>query len=100
MFFLTSCEQNRGEWIITDVSKDTILIAETKVKSPTTLLLEISGQVNDSIEVSGIRLPGGKIQKEFRLDHYYPKVSVQFKSYKATKGNLRIKYYVPSMYDF
>ena len=42
-----------------DVSKDTLLIAETRAKTPTALLLEISGHVNDSIEVSGVRLPGG-----------------------------------------
>ncbi|WP_084290120.1 hypothetical protein [Pedobacter nyackensis] len=99
MFFFASCE-NRGEWVISDVSKDTLLIAETRVKTPTALLLEISGHVNDSIEVRGVRLPGGKIQEKFRLDHYYPKVAVQFKSYKATKGSLRIKYHVPSIYDF
>ncbi|MNK09421.1 hypothetical protein D3C87_273800 [compost metagenome] len=96
IFFLASCDpKNKGQWVITDVSKDTLLIAETKVRHPSTLILEISGQVNDTIEVHGMKLPGGKIQREFRLDHYYPKVSVQFKSYKATKGSLKIKYHLP-----
>lgn len=96
LFFLISCDQkNRGEWLIADVSRDTLLIAETDVKTPTTLLLKISGQVDDSIEVSSIKIPGGKIEEELRYDHYYPKIEVNFKSYKAKKGSLRVKYYLP-----
>jgi hypothetical protein len=96
MFLLTSCDKhNKGEWIITDVSKDVLLTAETNVKMPTTLILQISGYANDSVEVRSMRLPGGRINEEFKLDHYSSDISVQFRSYKAKKGNLKIKYYLP-----
>lgn len=93
---LISCDnKNKGEWVVKDVSKDTLLTAETNIQSPSKLILQISGQVDDSIEVRSMRLPGGKIQKEFQVDHYSPKISVQFKSYKAKKGSINIRYYLP-----
>ena len=93
---LTSCNlNNKGEWIISDVSRDTLLTAETRVTSPSTLILKVNGQTDDSIMVHSIVIPGGKIAEEYRVDCYYPKISVQFKAHKAHTGNIKIEYYLP-----
>jgi hypothetical protein len=92
--FLTSCK-NKGEWVISDFSKDTILTANTRVITPAALILEISGYASDSIEVKSVKIGGGKIQEEFRFDHYHRKISVKFSPYKAKSGNIKIRYYIP-----
>lgn len=96
IFLIVSCNsKNKGEWIVSDISRDTLLIAETSVHSPNVLFLEISGQTDDSIEVRSLRLPGGIVRQKLRVDHYSPKISVKVRPYKATKGAIKIKYYLP-----
>ncbi len=93
---ISSCNaRNRGEWIITDVSKDTILTAVTKVKKCNRLILEITGETDDSIKINSIEIQGGKILDTITYDWYYPEITVPYEAYKATKGYIKIKYYLP-----
>lgn len=94
---LSSCNQNnKGEWTISDASRDTLLTAETNVTTPSTLILKVSGQTDDSIMVHSIVIPGGKIAEEYKVDWYDPKITVKFKAHRARKGNIKIEYYLPS----
>jgi UDP-glucose 6-dehydrogenase len=93
---LISCDpKNRGEWIIQDVSKDTVLTAITNIKNCNVLILKITGQTDDSIMVRSIPIAGGIINKDLSVDHYDPKISLYFKAHKAKKGNVKISYYLP-----
>lgn len=96
--FVSCNTKNRGEWDLSDVSKDTLLNAETDVSDATTLILQIDGHTDDSIKVHGVAIAGGDIKKELKVDWYSSKVSVQFQSYRAKNGSIKIKYYVPSSY--
>jgi len=97
MFFLASCG-NSGEWNISDLSKDTVLTAQTRRFTPTTLILQVSGYASDSIQIRHVTLAGGKIQEEMRFDQYSNKIGVKLKHYKAKHGKLKIKYHVPGIF--
>ncbi len=62
------------------------------MERPVMLNLEISGYASDSIEIRSIKIPGGKIQEKFQLDHYYRDIAIKFSPYKAKEGNIKIKY--------
>ena len=96
--FVACDNRNRGVWQVTDVSKDTLLNAETNINDATTIILEIEGHTDDSIKVQGVAVPGGDIKKELKLDWYNSKISVNFEAYRAKKGNIKIQYFVPSSY--
>lgn len=96
--FVSCNTKNRGEWEVSDVSKDTLLQAETEVSDATTLILKIDGHTDDTIKVHGEKIPGGDIKRELQVDWYNSTVLVQFQAYRAKKGSLKIRYYVPSSY--
>lgn len=94
-----SCNnRNRGVWQVPDITKDTLLNAETNIKDVTTMILKINGHTDDTIRVHSIAIPGGDIKKELKVDWYNPKITVKVEAYRAKKGNIEIQYYVPSSY--
>lgn len=96
LVLLSSCSGiNRGEWVIEDVSKDTLLEAYAYVVSPRVMHLEISGQTDDSINVWAIGIAGGVIDTNVSDEWYRRQVLVRYKPHKAKKGKLKIKYYIP-----
>ena len=98
IFMAYSCNtNNQGEWVIEDASKNTVLIAETMIKSCSKLILEISGETDDSVKINGTLFAGGLIQESYSTDWYDSKIVVQYEAYKAKKGKIRIKYYLPSI---
>ncbi|MEN5055138.1 hypothetical protein [Sphingobacterium kitahiroshimense] len=94
--FVSCNTQNRGEWEVSDASRDTMLNAETNVSDATTMILKIEGHTDDSVKVHGMTIAGGNINKELKVDWYNSKVSVQFEAYRAKQGSLKIKFYVPA----
>ncbi|GEM64232.1 hypothetical protein SF1_22140 [Sphingobacterium faecium NBRC 15299] len=60
------------------------------------MILKIDGHTDDTIKIHGIAIPGGEILKELGVDWYNSAGLVQFQAYRAKKGNLKIKYHVPS----
>lgn len=80
--FISCNTKNRGEWEVSDASRDTMLNAETKVSDATTLILQIDGHTDDSVKVHGMTIAGGNIKKELKVDWYNPKVAVQFQAYR------------------
>lgn len=86
---------NRGEWVVQDVSRDTVLTAQTNSLTPSTIILEVSGNADDSIKLEGVSVAGGKIPEEIRMDYYRRKIVIRFDPYKAKKGSVKIKYYLP-----
>lgn len=61
--FVSCNNNNRGVWQVSNVSKDTLLNAETNIHDATTMILTIDGHTDDSIKVHGIAIPGGNIKK-------------------------------------
>lgn len=94
--FISCNTKNRGEWEVSDASRDTMLNAETNVSDATTMILKIEGHTDDSVKVHGMTIAGGNINKELKVDWYNSKVSVQFEAYRAKQGSLKIKFYVPA----
>lgn len=95
--FFSSCYKDRkGIWEVIDASRDTVFFDnDSSSYSPNAIILNITGQTDDSIMIQGVVIPGGEINEKIRLDWYNKNVSVDYKSYKATTGNLKISYLIP-----
>lgn len=87
----------RGEWKITDTSKDTTLIGVNKSFFPVaSMKFHIQGETDDSVSLYNgyIKLPKGKIDTIWGpADYYTDTIKVEYKANNAKKGNLKIKYY-------
>jgi hypothetical protein len=91
LLFLISCS-HKGEVKVLDASKDTTIMIKTTAGHPVMMNLEIKGQTNDSFKIRHIILPGGSVDTKMQLDWYHKDFLLEYKSYKATKGSLTIKY--------
>ncbi|MCS4225787.1 hypothetical protein M2408_001882 [Sphingobacterium sp. BIGb0165] len=54
--FVSCNNRNRGEWRVSDVSKDTFLNAETNISDAITMIFKIQGHIDDSIKVQGVAI--------------------------------------------
>lgn len=52
--------KNRDEWNVYDVSKDTLLHAETNISDVTTLILKIDGHTDDTIKIQKLQSQGAR----------------------------------------
>ncbi len=89
--FLISCS-HKGEVKVLDASKDTTIMIKTSAGHPVMMNLEIKGQTNDSFKIYNFILPGGSVDTKLKFDWYYKDFQLEYRSYKATKGSLTIKY--------
>ncbi|WP_257669161.1 hypothetical protein [Parapedobacter tibetensis] len=95
LLFSACGASNKGEWQITEISKDTTLKAQTRIKHSNRLILDITGETDDSVRINGVVIPGGIIRDTIILDWYYPSISISYESYRAKKGSLKIGYFLP-----
>lgn len=91
LLFLISCS-HKGEVKVLYASKDTTIMIKTTAGHPVMMNLEIKGQTNDSFKINNFILPGGSLDTKMQLDWYHKDFQLEYKSYKATKGSLTIKY--------
>lgn len=102
-FFLIlsiSCNKiDKGVIFLKDIKKDTIIKIPLKsFGSPTTAILKVKGFVEDtcSLMKTGLILPKGKVDTNFKYDYYNSEeYFLQYYSKKSKKSNLKIEYYIP-----
>lgn len=93
---LYSCApRNRGEWVIKNLTCDTVLTAKTNIKSCNRLILEVTSDFNDSFKINSIVLHGILKKETIVYDWYNSEINVPVEKYKSTKGGVQIKYYLP-----
>lgn len=94
--FLCGCNHQATTFRITDISKDTIFQAKTHQMNPTTIILTVTGHVNDTFMLQGfIKIPGGDVHEEIKQDCYHPTYNIRYSPFRATKGQLTISYRIP-----
>lgn len=96
LLFCSACGSKRGDFTVTDVSRDTIFHIKTNSDNNTSLNLRIIGQLDDTCNINTwIKLSGKRIDTTIYHDFYNENFDVDYKAYKASKGNLKIEYYIP-----
>ncbi len=93
---LASCQSTKGEFLLSDVSRDTVIVIKTNSGDNTNVILRITGQVDDTCIVGHwIKIPGGKIDTTFHHDFYNKDYHFKYESYKASNGSLKVEYHIP-----
>ncbi|MBL0884012.1 MAG: hypothetical protein IBJ16_11825 [Chitinophagaceae bacterium] len=93
---LTGCKSTKGDFVISDVSKDTVVLIKTNSNDNTTVILSITGQVDDTCIVGHwIKIPGGNIDTTVQHDFYNKDYLLKYESYKASNGSIKINYHIP-----
>ncbi len=96
LLLCSACGGKRGDFTVTDVSRDTIFHIKTNGDNNTSLNLRIIGELDDTCTINTwIQLSGKQIDTTIYHDFYNENFDVHYKAYKASKGNLKIEYYVP-----
>ncbi len=96
LILLAGCKSIKGEFVISDVSKDKVFLVKTNSDNNTTVILNITGQVDDTCIVGHwLKIPGGNIDTTVQHDFYNEDYHFRYESYKASKGSLKIKYHIP-----
>ena len=92
LIILISCNSKSNTSLITlsDLSRDTSISIKTSKKYPTTVKISVTGFANDSFVVNSANVKGGNIDTSWHYDWYNNIIIINYKSFKATKGSLRI----------
>lgn len=87
----------RGTLIVRNVAKDTTFHVSTlNFTFPAVLKLAVHANLNDSFELGVFgKFRGGELDTTVEIDHYTRKFDVKYLHYKATTGNILIKYDLP-----
>lgn len=89
------CAGGKDTLMVVDASRDTAFLIKTNKSQTTTIILSVKGDVDDTIMLQGMKIPGGKIHEKLQLDFYSKAYKVSYHHYKATKGAIDIQYYIP-----
>ena len=74
------------------MGRDTTITVNTHRNNPSTLKMRITGFANDTFAINKVVIPGGSIDTNLFLDWYTKILTVEYKKYKATKGEIEIEY--------
>ncbi len=89
------CSDGKGTLTVVDASRDTAFLIKTSKSQTTTIILSVKGNVDDTIMLQGMKIPGGEIHEKWQLDFYSKAYKVSYHHYKSTKGAIEITYSIP-----
>lgn len=92
---IIGCSNGKGTLTVVDASRDTTFLIKTNKSQTTTIILSVKGDVDDTIMLQGMKIPGGKIDKKLQFDFYSKEYAISYNHYKATKGKIDIIYSIP-----
>lgn len=92
---IIGCSNGTGTLTVVDASKDTAFLIKTNKSQTTTIILSVKGDIDDTIMLQGMKIPGGKIHEKLQLDFYSEVYKVSYHHYKASKGAIDIQYHIP-----
>lgn len=89
--FCTSCNDKRFITII-DASKDTVVTVKSNEKYPSTIVLQVSGNIDDTCKILGVPIYKNNFDKKLYFDSYSKETKIKYEAYRVKKGNLKIQY--------
>jgi PBP1b-binding outer membrane lipoprotein LpoB len=89
--FISGCYNDKTIALPIKKIKDTSFIIPNKSKNSTILSISINGYSNDSVIINNIKLPGGNLDTTLKMDWYKDTIIINFKKFKASKGDLILK---------
>ena len=93
---MTACHSERQRFELASVDKDTVIHVQSNKDNTTTMILKITGFVDDTCQFQGFaKFPGGDIDTTMQLDFYGKIFDMRYESYKAKRGRLVVETFVP-----
>lgn len=94
---LLSCTSNshveNHVFEVKNIGRDTIFTIENYAAYRSNIYLKITGNINDTAFVYGIKIPPGGVNISGNYDYYdEDSIVITYRSYRATKGDLKIQY--------
>lgn len=78
---------------VKNIGRDTIFAIENYAAYRSNIYLKITGNINDTAFVYGIKIPPGSVNISGNYDYYdEDSIVITYRSYRATKGDLKIQY--------
>jgi hypothetical protein len=94
--FLSCTSNNHAEnhvFEVKNIGRDTIFAIENHAAYRSNIYLKITGNINDTAFVYGIKIPPGRVNISGNYDYYdEDSIVITYRSYRATKGDLKIQY--------
>gem|GEM_PF-6502473 len=93
---MSACHSERQRFELASVDKDTVIHVQSNKDNTTTMILKITGFVDDTCQLQGFaKFPGGDIDTTLKLDFYGKIFDLRYDSYKAKRGHLVVETFVP-----
>lgn len=89
--FCLSCNHNKSIFIC-NASKDTLITVKSTEKYPSTIVLIVSGNIDDTCKILGVPIYKNNFDKKLYFDSYSKETKINYEAYRVKKGKLKIQY--------